>query len=124
LVRDEKKKTINNKQWGGVKATPKTKGNKMNKTKHEQLDELIQSQIWIDFNKHEQVENYLEAIYDDSELVYWNQETFLNEMRWLRDGISSPDELSWIEEQLEHCPKEVYKLRNHMKYYINKWEGK
>jgi len=92
----------------------------MNKTKHEQLEELIQSQIWIDFNKHEQVENYLEAIYDDSELVYWNQETFLDEMNWLNDGIST-DELSWIEAQLEDCPKEVYKLRSHMKYYLKKW---
>jgi hypothetical protein len=96
----------------------------MNKTKHEQLDELIQSQIWIDFNKHEQVENYLEAIYDDSELVYWNQETFLNEMNWLNDGISSPDELTWIEDMLADNPKEVYKLRNHMKYYLKKWGGK
>tara|TARA_R100001463_G_scaffold64262_2_gene117360 strand:+ start:1153 stop:1440 length:288 start_codon:yes stop_codon:yes gene_type:complete len=95
----------------------------MNKTKHEQLDELIQSQIWIDFNKHQEVENYLEAIYDDSELVYWNQETFLNEMNWLNDGISSPDELSWIEDMLAHNPKEVYKLRNHMKYYLKKWGG-
>ena len=43
------------------------------KTKHEQLDKLMKSQIWIDFNKHEQVENYLEAIHDDSELVNWNQ---------------------------------------------------
>tara|TARA_R100000654_G_scaffold32089_1_gene57041 strand:+ start:261 stop:548 length:288 start_codon:yes stop_codon:yes gene_type:complete len=93
----------------------------MNKTKHEQLDELIQSQIWIDFNKHEQVENYLEAIHDDSELVYWNQETFLNEMNWLNDGISSPDELTWIEDMLADNPKEVYKLRNHMKYYLKKW---
>ncbi len=94
------------------------------KTKHEQLDKLMKSQIWIDFNKHEQVENYLEAIHDDSELVYWNQETFLNEMNWLNDGISSPDELTWIEDMLADNPKEVYKLRNHMKYYLKKWEGK
>ena len=92
------------------------------KTKHEQLDKLMKSQIWIDFNKHEQVENYLEAIHDDSELVYWNQETFLNEMNWLNDGISSPDELTWIEDMLADNPKEVYKLRNHMKYYLKKWE--
>ena len=94
------------------------------KTKHEQLAKLMKSQIWIDFNKHEQVENYLEAIHDDSELVYWNQETFLNEMNWLNDGISSPDELTWIEDMLADNPKEVYKLRNHMKYYLKKWEGK
>ena len=94
------------------------------KTTHEQLDKIMKSQIWIDFNKHEQVENYLEAIHDDSELVYWNQETFLNEMNWLNDGISSPDELTWIEDMLADNPKEVYKLRNHMKYYLKKWEGK
>ena len=92
----------------------------MNKTKQEQLDELIKSQIWIDFNKHEQVENYLEAIWEDDFRIY-NKESFLQEMEWFSDSIASPDELCWIEDMLSENPKEVYKLRNHMKYYLKKW---
>ena len=94
------------------------------KTKHEQLDELMKSQMWIDFNKHEQVEGYLEAIYEDDEPIYYNKETLLNEMEDLSDRIASPDELCWIRDMLADNPKEVYKLRNHMKYYLNKWERK
>ena len=90
------------------------------KTKHEQLDKLMKSQIWIDFNKHEQVENYLEAIWEDDFRIY-NKESFLQEMEWFSDSIASPDELYWIEDMLADNSKEVYKLRNHMKYYLKKW---
>ena len=38
---------INNKQWGGVKATPKTKGNKMKK---EKMIELLKTDLAYNFN--------------------------------------------------------------------------
>tara|TARA_Y100001963_G_C6466405_1_gene302521 strand:- start:214 stop:510 length:297 start_codon:yes stop_codon:yes gene_type:complete len=96
----------------------------MNKTKLEQLDELMESQIWKDFCKNEEVDSYLEAIepgQSETECWIYNKETFLKEMEYFSDSISSPDELCWIDDMLDNNPKEVYKLRQHMKYYIKKW---
>ena len=94
----------------------------MNKTKLQQFDELMETQIWIDFNKVKPVADYLEAIWED-DLRFYNKETLLEEMKYFSDSIAD-DQFCWIADMLDRNPKKVYKLRNQVKYYINKWEGK
>ena len=99
----------------------------MNKTKIEQYEELTETAIWNDFCKIKVVDGYLEAItYGASEddCRIYNEELLYDEMEWYSDCVHSPDELYYIQDMLHDNPKEVYKLRNHMKYYLKKWGGK
>ena len=98
----------------------------MNKTNIEQAEELMETQMWKDFNKIEQLDGYLEIqiMEEEENLRCINEEALLEEVKYFSDMIESPDELCYIRDMLHDNPKEVYKLRRQVKYYINKWEGK
>ena len=93
------------------------------KTKRQQLEDLHKTKMWSDFNSIEPISELLFIANedDDQPLVYWNEKTLLMEMEWIQDSINSND-LYWIEDMLLQNPKEVYKLRSKVKYYINKWK--
>ncbi len=98
----------------------------MVKTKMEQFEELTGTEIWKDFCKHEVVDGYLEAITNDyTEEHYYiiDKETLYAEMEWYSDSVHNPDELCYIQDMLHDNPKEVYKLRRHIRYYLNKWKS-
>jgi hypothetical protein len=108
----------------------------MSKTKIEQLWELEKSEMFLDFNKIYDVEGYLESIHhqtydldigDDTEglLIYWDKETFLNEIEYFLDNISGVEpSFAWASDMLYENPKMMYKLRSRIRYYLKKWGGK
>lgn len=95
----------------------------MNKTKIEQAEELMESQMWKDFNKIDQLDSYLEVqIMEEEENIRCiNEKALLDEVKYFSDMIESPDELCWIADMLYDNPKKVYKLRSQVKYYLKKW---
>ena len=90
--------------------------------KLQDLERLIDGKIWKDFNKIQELSDLLQSSNESEYLVFWNEKTLLEEVRFLLNSIQYC-EYSWAEDMKYYEPKRFKKLVRQIKYYLNKKKG-